>query len=172
MRLGEARISAYPTFPALTPRRYSCTDIERILHKRYHDVHGGRLGGRRHALYAGGPGQGRPEVEGGGVVKIREARIQAETAGATTAATRDGVEIVVIAGTAVAEAWCGGRGGERSRRRGNDKCGSRGAVQLWSGFYWQSQPYPPHLRRPQSREPEIHPADPRPRCYRCDQIGH
>lgn len=71
-----------------------------------------------------------------------------------------------------------GQGYGNGRRRG----GRRGC---WNNYY-ESQialgplemywpvvgPYPENLRQPQGSEPAIHPNDPRPRCTKCEQIGH
>ena len=39
-------------------------------------------------------------------------------------------------------------------------------------FWPRVGPYPGHIHRPLGSEPAIHPNDPRPRCTKCEQIGH
>ena len=95
------------------------------------------------------------------------------------AAAAESAVMAVVAGSGCS----GGRGG------GGEGDDDRGGYQAWSqirdaGFVgpegypqgtdhlYNAAGYPQNLRRPQGNEPDIHQADPRPRCFRCGLFGH
>lgn len=61
---------------------------------------------------------------------------------------------------------------DRGGRRGRDDAGQQEPYDDGGGIY-SPQLYAAHLPPPQQGSlPAVHPASPRPRCYRCNQVGH